>query len=93
MTNTICPRCDGSIPNNETPGAYPGAISRKDNKTEICSACGTREALEGFLGIETCNTCWSEITEKNTRTFEEYEHHGGCQECYDPTPTYPEPVW
>jgi len=41
----ICPSCDGFIPNNETPGAYMGAISRKDNKTEICSACGTREAL------------------------------------------------
>ena len=41
----ICPSCDGFIPNNETPGAYPGAISRSDNKTEICSDCGTREAL------------------------------------------------
>jgi hypothetical protein len=40
-----CPSCDGQIPNNERPGAYMGAISRKDNKTEICSACGTREAL------------------------------------------------
>lgn len=26
---------------------YP-AISRKDNKTEICSECGQREALEAF---------------------------------------------
>ena len=25
-----------------------GAISRKDNKTEICSNCGTKEALEDF---------------------------------------------
>lgn len=25
-----------------------GAISRKDNKTEICSDCGTKEALEVF---------------------------------------------
>lgn len=24
----------------------PPALSRKDNKTEICSLCGTREALE-----------------------------------------------
>jgi hypothetical protein len=45
----ICPSCDGFIPNNETPGAYMGAISRKDNKTEICSACGTREALLPFV--------------------------------------------
>jgi hypothetical protein len=41
----ICPKCAGYIPNNEHPGAYPGAISRVDNKTEICSACGTEEAL------------------------------------------------
>jgi hypothetical protein len=41
----VCPICDGWIPNNEQPGAYPGALSRVDNKTEICSACGVREAL------------------------------------------------
>jgi hypothetical protein len=41
----ICPSCGGFIPNNQYPGKYPGALSRKDNKTEICSACGTREAL------------------------------------------------
>jgi hypothetical protein len=44
-----CPSCDGFIPNNETPGAYSGAISRKDNSTEICSACGTKEALADFF--------------------------------------------
>jgi hypothetical protein len=43
-----CPTCDGQIPNNETPGAYPGAISRKDNKTEICSACGMNEAFADY---------------------------------------------
>lgn len=43
----ICPRCnDNFIPTNEHPGQYPGALSRADNKTEICSACGTEEALE-----------------------------------------------
>jgi len=45
----VCPKCSGYIPNNETPGAYSGAISRVDNKTEICSACGTQEALESFF--------------------------------------------
>jgi RNA polymerase subunit RPABC4/transcription elongation factor Spt4 len=47
MTNEIknCPNCGGFIPNNETPGAFPGALSRKDNKTEICSECGTAEAI------------------------------------------------
>jgi hypothetical protein len=40
-----CPTCLGFIPNNDRIGEYSGAISRKDNKTEICSACGTNEAL------------------------------------------------
>jgi DNA-directed RNA polymerase subunit RPC12/RpoP len=44
----ICPRCGGAIPNNETPGAYPGALSRADNETYVCSACGTHEAMEQF---------------------------------------------
>lgn len=44
-----CPKCAGYIPNNKTPGAYMGAISRRDNLTEICSACGTMEALEDFI--------------------------------------------
>jgi hypothetical protein len=46
----ICPRCGGCIPNNETPGAYPGALSRVDNETFICSACGTHEAMQQFGG-------------------------------------------
>ena len=41
-----CPRCGDWIPNNDTPGAYPGAISRVDNKTEICSYCGGEEATQ-----------------------------------------------
>jgi hypothetical protein len=43
-----CPSCDGYIPNNENIGAYSGAISRKDNSTEICSACGMDEALADY---------------------------------------------
>lgn len=45
----ICPNCGGYIPNNETPGAYMGALSRRDNETEICSDCGTREAMEDYI--------------------------------------------
>lgn len=45
----FCPRCGGYITNNETPGAYPGALSRIDNQTEICSACGEDEALEEYM--------------------------------------------
>ena len=38
----ICPLCKKEIV------GYP-ALSRKDNKTEICSNCGTKEALEDFV--------------------------------------------
>jgi hypothetical protein len=44
-----CPRCDHYIPNDDNPGAYPGALSRTDNKTEICSPCGQAESIEDYL--------------------------------------------
>ena len=37
-----CPRCGAVIT------LYP-AISRKDNKTEICSDCGVIEAIEEYI--------------------------------------------
>lgn len=46
----ICPRCTGPIPNALNPGAYPGALSRTDNATEVCSGCGTEEAIEQVFG-------------------------------------------
>jgi hypothetical protein len=49
MSRPICPRCSGYIPNDAMPGAYPGALSRLDNETEICSECGSIEAMEQFL--------------------------------------------
>ncbi len=42
----ICPRCGGGIPDNEHRGEYPGALSRTDDRTEICSNCGNLEAIE-----------------------------------------------
>jgi len=48
-TKPVCPRCGHFIPNDEQPGAYPGALSRADNETEVCSDCGTHEALEQFF--------------------------------------------
>jgi predicted RNA-binding Zn-ribbon protein involved in translation (DUF1610 family) len=48
----VCPTCGGWIPNNDTPGAYRGALSRRDNKTEICSDCGLKEALEDYYSRE-----------------------------------------
>jgi len=48
MNRPECPICSGWIPNNATPGLYPGAISRRDNKTEICSNCGMVEAMDDW---------------------------------------------
>jgi len=39
-----CPKC------GEPLEGFP-ALSRRDNKTEICSDCGTLEAMEDFLNI------------------------------------------
>jgi hypothetical protein len=44
-THPKCPICAGPIPDAEHEGQYPGAVSRKDNKTEICSQCGLAEAV------------------------------------------------
>lgn len=42
----ICPRCrDASLSHTPSRNAFP-AISRRDNKTEICAGCGIQEALE-----------------------------------------------
>lgn len=51
-----CPRCGGGIPNDEQRGLYPGALSRttrgpEDEPVEVCSNCGTQEALEQFAGV------------------------------------------
>lgn len=45
-----CPTCDGYIPDNQNIGKYSGALSRRlGEKTEICSDCGTREAMEDYI--------------------------------------------
>ena len=63
-----CPICGGAIPNEEHKGKYPGALSRYDNKTEICSKCGTTEAfLELSLGK------YRSPSNKETYTFEEWK--------------------
>lgn len=58
MTKPICPRCGGFIPNDVTPGEFPGATSRRDNATEVCSACGTAEALKQFAGEDLSLEQW-----------------------------------
>ena len=44
-----CPRCNGFIPNDIDAGKYAGALSRLDNRTEVCSKCGEIEALEQMM--------------------------------------------
>jgi DNA-directed RNA polymerase subunit RPC12/RpoP len=44
-----CPRCDGEL---REPQAV-NALSRVDNKTYICSECGTREALFNYRHPDT----------------------------------------
>lgn len=43
ITKRMCPRCNRYY--CETP-----ALSRADNKTQVCPDCGTRESLES-LGV------------------------------------------
>jgi hypothetical protein len=57
------------IPNNETPGAYPGAMSRFDNRTEVCSLCGSVEALIGLMG---CADAKKKI--EVSRAFQDYDN-------------------
>ena len=49
MKSNICPKC------GRTYQGYP-ALSRKDNRTEICPDCGIREALDD-AGIDP----WSQM--------------------------------
>jgi len=41
LENKICPRCN----KNELEEDGRNAVSRRDNKTQICSSCGEREAF------------------------------------------------
>jgi hypothetical protein len=43
-----CPICNGPIPCALYEGQYSGALSRRDNKTEICSSCGVDEAIQDY---------------------------------------------
>lgn len=49
MNKHLCPICEGPIPNAEHEGKYPGAMSRWDNVSEICSICGSAEAMSPLL--------------------------------------------
>jgi len=45
----VCPRC------NKMYTGFP-ALSRVDNKTSICSPCGTEEALNDYYGFKMPST-------------------------------------
>lgn len=45
ITLSVCPRCQ-NICNMQFP-----ALSRRDNKTAICSNCGTDEAMREYLNL------------------------------------------
>jgi predicted RNA-binding Zn-ribbon protein involved in translation (DUF1610 family) len=47
-TFTSCPRCGENTLRTDRP--VMNALSRRDNKTYVCSSCGTSEALEDFMG-------------------------------------------
>ena len=51
VVKPVCPRCLGYIPSNAFAGQYPGAISRIDNKTEVCSDCGLEEAILALIPL------------------------------------------
>ena len=51
MKTKICPTCKSNYEGL-------GALSRKDNKTEVCSQCGLNEALEqAGIQMKTCPMC------------------------------------
>ena len=54
-----CPRCGGDVPNTAYKGQYPGAVSRVDNETEVCSRCGVEEAMLEIKGrLNGMKTWW-----------------------------------
>ena len=56
MKRKKCPKCGQYYED------YP-AISRADNKTEICPECGVREAFESFGVIEEANKVLEKINQ------------------------------
>ena len=62
-----CPRCLGDIPNTTHKGQYPGALSRTDNKTEVCSDCGSEEAFEQMGGGLRPQERWLSFEPRNFR--------------------------
>ena len=70
-----CPRCEREVE------GYP-ALSRKDNKTEICTNCGQEEAMNDFLKAKkktkklVCKHCKTAVDE----LYGLFEPHA-CKPC------------
>ena len=63
-----CPICNGPIPDEKNKGKFPGALSRYDNETEVCSKCGVAEAMLEFnIGK------YRSPSNSETYTFEEWK--------------------
>lgn len=77
FTDLVCPRCTGLIPNGQTPGAYSGALSRKDNDTEVCSRCGTEEALLQFAHKDPWPTFPQPLASVELGTYESFDEYDG----------------
>jgi hypothetical protein len=91
--DNICPRCGGGIPTDMHKGQYQGARSHTDNRTEICSGCGTDEAMENIAGCLTPKDRWPVVRrpwwERQPGGFREAwdEVRGGVREPRTPIPT------
>jgi len=67
MNKHLCPICEGPIPNAEHEGKYPGAMSRWDNVSEICSMCGSAEAMSPLLNPD------ARMLMQASREFDDFE--------------------
>lgn len=63
MTNNVCPRC------NDNMLSTAPALSRRDNKTRICSACGREEAVIDLGGLHAHSTKMLEEWQKREVGF------------------------
>lgn len=70
----ICPKCKNYIQ------GYP-ALSRKDNRTEICSQCGVLEALEVFINYNQNKK--KEIKQKNDKRNNQKANRRSNQRRYE----------
>jgi hypothetical protein len=58
-------------------GRYPGALSRTDNKTQICSDCGVAEALEDFFDNSLLpQSAWTNRLFQQLTVVEEFKRGG-----------------